>query len=107
MLETSAGQGVHKRGGRVLRMRRCGNENQWELQNFHIWDLFKVAISCIPAAVFIVRVRLSLNLYVNSRCPRMGELDEIKGDTRLKSLLSLYNLAPLNQTSLISKSTSC
>lgn len=64
-------------------------KTQRELQNFHIWDLFRVAISCIPAAVFIVRVRLALNLYVNFRCPRKRELEEIMGDTRLKSPLAL------------------
>lgn len=75
-------------------MRRCDNENQWEVQNFPIWDLFRVAISCIPAAVFIVRVRLSLNVYVNFRCPRMGEMEEIMGETRLKSPLSLSTTQP-------------
>lgn len=94
MLETSAGSGVHKRGGGGLRMRRHDHENQWELQNVPIWDLFRVAISCIPAAVCIGRGRLSLNLYVNFRCPRRREVEEIMGETRLKSPLSLSTTQP-------------
>lgn len=94
MLETSAGQGMHKRGGGGLRRRRCDNENPVGTPEFPYKGLFRVAVSCIPAAVFIVRVRLALNLYVNFRCPRMGELEEIMGDTRLKSPLALSTTWP-------------
>lgn len=39
MLGTSARKVVLGREVRGGRTRRCDDEIQWELQNFHIWDL--------------------------------------------------------------------